>query len=72
MIRFLQDCELDVHEFNNGFENRVTDTYKAGDVLQAWIDEEWDDKDGTWVNLICGDESLIVGVRRDCFEIWES
>ena len=73
MISFKTDTQLELvtsfDEKTDTITGEETETFKAGEPVDADIINEEETKGETFVDLQFGDGSVALGVQRDCFDI---
>jgi len=73
MITFKSDTELEVvtnfDEATDTITGMETETFKAGEKVDAEIIDDRDEKGELFVDLQFGDGSVAYGVQRACFDV---
>ena len=73
MITFKNDTELclvtDFDEATDTITGEETETFKAGEPVDADIIDETEEKAEMFVSLQFGDGSVAFGVERECFTV---
>lgn len=73
MIKFKADTELEVvtdfDEKTDTITGSETETFKAGEPVDADIIDDREEKGEQFVDLQFGDGSVAFGVQRSCFDI---